>query len=1053
VKKCGIVPKNPWGFAMKQTMNRDICAQIDARLVVLFDSIPDAGNKTPTEFFSAVFSDEANSRKALNNWPRTFVHNIMASKIPASEEMALAIIELILTKHRYLDGLINVGDNLVALACESGSTARIESVLRTGAGRGRIAEIDDQGRLKIFKTSTDNLHQLEAFFREWRSVGKNKSLFDYLIDPKVGPNLSKVHSDSWKTLERIFPDKTRDINQLRGYNPDLLINAYRLGGVNKLEQVLRTSSGMACLTEVDAEGKLKIFGSKLERFSELEEYFRKLIFNPNNMCFLDICLAAESRKDNPVQFHPSVWQVLRKIFVANINKIQEAKKDNTRWRNNSSEAENDFIYNDLPESAEELNKKTENDILNGFEESLAAGTPEAALRAFAVDASGRTPLHLAAEQGNVDLVTKILASQIAIDSVYVNTAVLFRNAHPYCLAKMFEVPQLVKLAYHALSGSDYNYTLVKEIFARDRALLNEQKVKEFVNAGNAEALRAVAEIDKELFVRAVTSGVNSAMCPRSHRYQDHVGYYDEKTFPKLKTLFGLIRDHAPELLNSFFAVRGGNGLGVMHYAAYVGDVDFVRSMYATDAGKAAIKATTERGATTIRIAIVKSKENVAMIEELLTYPEVVESVGTLDKDDRNIFHLFENSSSRVHPEILKVILRKVPESRKLLSQKNKDQRSPVSVFTAEHLQALIEVNNELQDLSIISGCEADLITLSIRSKNLALLPAIAATEAGQAALKALDSDGILPLTSALHSGDLELVKQLLQYPAVQESIEILDDRQESIFNASRFYYGAKPISPEILEYVLENYLQSRKLLSGTTSKNPVADFSLDTLKVALKYSEGAEALFAKGRGELCFAQDILKAYSTSNQYPHVGSQEKAQAVIEALKNYPDRDKARAIFTQKINGKKFIDTLNDEQRAIIPIELITLELDLGTIAAFVGMIRCASSQEQAIAVLNDPDENGLSVYSRVSREQRAILDSAFTVSPAVHSVLAAASNNVDTAAEHASSTSLQTGAHGNADGVVVSTASIKKRSSSDDLQRERDKSARTGDVVFKEGRGD
>ncbi len=1047
---------------MKQTMNRDICAQIDARLVPLFDSVADAANKTPEQFFSEIFSDKAKSEAALgrNELRRTVVHSIMASKLPEAEEMALSVLRLTLTTHRHLDGLINAGDNLVALACESGSVVRIKWVLRTGGGRGRLAELDEQGKFKIFQAATGNLQQLETFFRDWKSVGKNKSLFDYVIDEKVGLDLSKVHADSWEILARIFPDKIREINLRRGsYNPDLLVNAYRLGGIYQLERALDTDVGIACLTEVDAEGKLKILGSNLERFSSLAEFFRKLRFDPKDSCLIDFCLEAESRKDNPIKFHPSVWQSLRKIFVANVIKLDYGRKEQRRLDErrshhlfgSSQEAQEHHIYDYVPKSASELTNKAENDLLNGFEESLATDTPEANLRAFAIDTSGRTPLHLAAEQGNEALVVKILESKVVRDSVYVNTAALFRNAHPDCLAKMFEDPQLVKLAYHSLNNSDYNYSLAKGIFSKDHSLLNVDIVTALVHAGNAEALRAVAEINKDLFVRAVSHIANSSMCPRSHGYQDHVGYYDEKTFPGLKTLFALLRDHAPEILDSFFAVRGGNGLGVMHYAAYVGDVEFVRAMYATDAGKSAIKATTDRGATTLRIAIVKGKANVAMIEELLTYPEVVASVGTLDKDDRNIFHLFENSSSRVHPEVLKIILRKVPESRKLLSQKTKDQRSPISLFTAEHLQALIEVNNELQDSSIISGCEADLITLSIRNKNLDLLPAIAATEAGQAALKALDSDGILPLTRALHSGDLELVKQLLQYPAVQESIEILGARQESIFNS--IGYGAKPITPEILEFVLEIHPQSRKLLSGTISKNPVADFSIDTLKVALKYREGAEALFAKGRGDLCFAQEVIKAFSTSNQYQHVGSQEKAQAVIEALKNHPDRDKARAIFTQKINGKKFIDTLTDEQRAIIPIELLTLELDNGTVAAFVGMIRCAASQDQARTVLNAPDENGLSLYSRLSPEQRAILDTAFAVSPAVNSVLAATEVALDAATASTSSTSLQTGTYGNADGVVVvGTSSLKKRSSADDVKRERDKSPRTGNVLFMEGRG-
>ncbi len=1039
---------------MKQTMNRDLCQQIDARLAALFDSVPDAGNKTPTEFFSAVFGDEAKGRASLTMNPerRTFVHNIMASKIPEADKMVSAVIKLTLTSHRYLDKLINSGDNLVVDACKSGSGDRIALVLQTGSGRGRLAEIDHLGNLEIFNTDSENLQRLEGFFRDWKSVSK-KSLFDYVVDAKVGPDLSKVHADSWDTLARIFPEQLPEIKKLRvNPAPDLLENTFRLGGTHKLEEVLDTPAGIACLTAVDEQGKLKIFGSNYERLKSLGEFFRKWRGHSNHS-LLDYCLEAESRENNPVSFHPSVWQLLRKIFVLEINKLHEQRKErknNSRYYDES--AEEFYNYDYAPESVVELGKKAESNILDGFEESLTTGTPEAALRAFAIDSSGRTPLHLAAEQGNVDLVARILASNTFRDSVCVNTAALFRNAHPDCLVKMFEDLKLVRLAVNTLSIGDYNYALVRGIFSRDPSFIGLDKVSEFIDAGNAEAVRAVAEINKDLFIRAVTNGVNSVMCPRSPNNANHFGYYDPKNFPKLKKLFELLRDNAPEHLGEFFSVQGGNGLAVMHYAAYVGDLAFIKAMYATDAGKAAMKAKTRDGATTLRIAILRGKDNRAAVEELIQYPEVAGSISTLEKDDRCIFHLFEDTSSRVSPEVLKVILRKLPESRKLLSQKSKDQRSPVSVFTAEHLQALIEVNNELQDSSIVSGCEADLIKLSIRSKNLGLLPAIAATEAGQAALKALDSEGITPLRQALHSGDLALVQQLLQHKAVQESIELLNGRQESIFNFSGLYSSGQ-ISPEILTYVLETYPQSRKLLSGTVCKNPLVDFGLDTLEVALGYSEGAEALFAKGRGELCFAQEVIKAFSTSNQYQHVGSQEKAQVVIEALKNYPDRDKARAIFTQKIDGKKFIDTLSEEQRAIIPKELLTLEYDLGTIAVLVGMIRCAASQEQARAVLNAPDDNGVSVYSRLSPEQRAILDTAFAVSPAVNSVLAATSSVVDVVAEHASSTSLQTGVDGNTGGVaVIGTSSIKKRSSADDLLRERDKSPRIGDVVFKEGRG-
>ncbi len=1047
---------------MKQTMNREVCQQIDARLATLFDSIPDASSKTPEEFFSEIFSDKAKSEVVLgkNEQRRTFVHKIMASKMPEAEEMALAILRLALTTHRHLDGLINTGGNPVALACESGSHARIEGILRTGYGRGRLANIDDQGNLEIFHVPVTELPRLENFFRDWRSVGKNKSLFDYVLDEKVGPDRTKVSSTSWDILARIFPEKIREINQYRAaYNPDLLVNAYRLGGIPKLERALDTNAGVACLTEVDAQGKLKIFGSDFERLSQLEEFFRKLRFDPNDVCLLDLCLQAASRTENPTQFHPSVWQVLRKIFVADIKKIQVEEKEEARRQQQrrtkgfwpeSTEAQTYHSYDYSPESASELSNKTENDLLNGFEESLTADTPEANLRAFAVDASGRTPLHLAAEQGNVALVEKILASEMGRDSVYINTAALFRSAHLDCLAKMLEDPTLVKLASHTFSISDYNYKLVKELSSKDSNIIDAQMIDALFAAGNTDALRAVAEINRALFVSEATSYVRLWLCPSDTRLSNHTGYYDEKTFPKLKKLFELLRDNAPEHLGAFFAIQGGNGLGVMHYAANVGDVAFVRAMYATDAGKVAIKAPTVNGATPLRIAITRGKQNVAIVEELLTYPEVIESVCALDKDDRNIFHLFENSNSRVHPEVLKVILRKAPESRKLLSQKTKDQRSPISLFTAEHLQSIVDVANESPDSNFVSGCEADLITLSIRSKNLALLPAIAATEAGQAALRSLDSEGCLPLRRAMCSEDLDIVKQLLQYPAVQESIETLNDKNESIFNS--VWLSGKPITPEILRYVLETYPQSRKLLSGTAGRNPLADFSIPTLKVAIGYAEGAEALFAKASGELCFAQDVIKSYSSANQHQYVGSKEKAQAVIDALKTYPDRDKARTIFTQKINGKKFIDTLTDEQRALIPVELLTLELDLGTIAAFVGMIRCAASTEQARAVLNAPDENGLSVYSRLSPEQRAILDTAFAVSPAVSAVLAATSVSAATTANASSTTSLQSGAHGDTDGAVVAgvPTNMKKRSSADDL-REREKSPRTGNAEFSEGR--
>ncbi len=1036
-------------------MNRDICAQIDTRLVNLFDSIPDAGSKTPQEFFSAVFSDEAKGRASLsmNAIRRTFVHNIVASKLPEADEMVSAIINLITTSHRYLDQLINAGDNLVADACKSGSNERIELVLKTGFGRGKLAEIDQQGKLKIFNTDPESLMKVEDFFRSWRSEAKNKSLFDYFVEERTKPaNLSQLLPSEWDALARVFPDKISQINQLKEkFKPKSKSAAavYKAGQVDKFLAVLETSAGMASLTEVDAQGKLEIFGSNYEllfsrlgieidqyHIINLEGFYKRWRSNGEEKSLLDFCLEAATRQENPIKFHPSVWHLLRRVFVAQFVDHSEP----------SDEAiisyPGDFVNQD---SVTSLDSFTE-DLVQMSADDF--NTTEGRLKAYALDRNGKTPLQLAAERDDHELVRMIVDTAVSCDAIYINSGELLRNAGEKSAEIL--VSKLRSFVSRQLKPNKYrdetsefltraNPNLLKAVLKVFYSEIIHRSLGDLVIAANTNVLKVLIERDKDKVLAKILAVLPDLLSNKS------------KT---ALILFDFVKEnYAIDEQEKLAAVQGNKGMTLFHVAAYFGNVDVIRAVYATEAGKKAAQVSNSESGAPLVLALRRGKVNLAAIEELLKYPEVQATLELVSSEQKNIFHPY-GYRDIVAPEVLRLVLRTFPRLVNLLAQEDISGNIPISSFEDEHLQVLVELASEIEGFALPSGCIPCLVNRFLMNGNAGLIPMITASEEGKAALGGLDAQGILPLRRAMYSGDLDRVKNLLACDIVKENMAVLNKNGETIFH-SFGYVANSQIKPEILSYVLENYPESRKLLlQAGNAVSPLRQFNIGQLQIAFGYlsKEAVEEVLlstTEHANNLVQTAFVKLGESDTSGYEHDNARKKVEYLLGEIKKCSDADKKKAIFTQEVEDiegvkRKFLDTLPEFARKLIPQELLTLELDQCTLAAFVGMIRCAASKEQARAVLNAADESGLSLYYRISPEQRAVLDSVFVDMSAVNSVLAATTVAAAVPVEHASSTSLQSDMPVDGALVNVQNKSMKKRSGTEALLNDHYKTHRNID---------